>query len=323
MRIQQLEEEVEEAQANLETNNEKLIKASNDLRKAVDDLNAEKNKIQRLAVGESRSAVPRSFAVFNRRSIVIWKSKSENWRNDWPTSTDPLVNEQDERWVHWNRRIVSWKNSVMRRCGKFLARRRTIRDLSLLSSVENCKRSIVFFMPRKTDFEKRKSWLTKPNYEQMRVKNKFVASSVILCAWLKSFLLFQLDLANIRVRNMKRREDELEDELSRMKRRFRDFQREKDDIIDVDSVHLRSRYGVTRSDREDRHRHVSFRLPTIHTASISLPRTFSSGAVIDNDVAERDDVQYEATKTSASESTFTSSTTLRNSASDYSNRGKQ
>lgn len=78
MRIQQLEEEVEEAQMNLAANNEKLIKASNDVRKAVDDLNAEKGKIQRLTVGESRSAVPRAFAVFNRRSIVIWKSKSEN-----------------------------------------------------------------------------------------------------------------------------------------------------------------------------------------------------------------------------------------------------
>ena len=78
MRIKQLEEEVEEAQATLQANNERLIKVSNDLRKAVDDLNAERGKIQRLTVGESRSAVHRPFASFNRRSIVIWKSKSEN-----------------------------------------------------------------------------------------------------------------------------------------------------------------------------------------------------------------------------------------------------
>ena len=51
LRIQQLQEELEEAQSNLEANNERLIKASSETRRAIDELNAEKSKAQRLAVG--------------------------------------------------------------------------------------------------------------------------------------------------------------------------------------------------------------------------------------------------------------------------------
>lgn len=122
---------------------------------------------------------------------------------------------------------------------------------------------------------------------------------------------------------MKRREVELEDELSRARRRFRDAQREKDDIIDVDPVYLRNRYEVTRSDREDLHRHVSFSLPSVHGNTISLPQTYPSGAVIDRSVAEHDEVQHESTRTSAAEATNTSKPLLRNNESDYSNRSKQ
>ena len=49
------------------------------------------------------------------------------------------------------------------------------------------------------------------------------------------FSLFKLDKANARIRNMKRTNDELEEELSQIRQRYRRAQREKDEIEDTTS----------------------------------------------------------------------------------------
>jgi chromosome segregation ATPase len=50
-----------------------------------------------------------------------------------------------------------------------------------------------------------------------------------------------LEKANIRLRNLKRTNDELEEELSQMKQRYRRAQREKDEIEETSSTFPRLR----------------------------------------------------------------------------------
>lgn len=49
------------------------------------------------------------------------------------------------------------------------------------------------------------------------------------------FSFFKLDKANARIRNLKRTNDELEEELSQIRQRYRRAQREKDEIEDTTS----------------------------------------------------------------------------------------
>ena len=51
-------------------------------------------------------------------------------------------------------------------------------------------------------------------------------------------IIFKLDKANVRLRNMKRTIDDLEEELSQTRQRYRRAQREKDEIEDTASFSL-------------------------------------------------------------------------------------
>ncbi|CAM4789251.1 unnamed protein product [Rotaria magnacalcarata] len=110
----------------------------------------------------------------------------------------------------------------------------------------------------------------------------------------------QSEKAGMRVRNMKRREEELEEEVTQMKQRLRKALREKDEI-------------------EENPAYQRTRPSTAHNSSTSYVRTLVTSTKYYSELSD-DDLQSEATNASVSETLNGGNSTIRNSVgSDFNN----
>ncbi|CAF3282352.1 unnamed protein product [Rotaria sp. Silwood2] len=111
----------------------------------------------------------------------------------------------------------------------------------------------------------------------------------------------QAEKGSVRVRNMKRREEELEEEVTQMKQRLRKALREKDEI-EENPAYQRTRPSAA------------------HSSSTSYVRTLVTSTKYYSELSD-DDLQSEATNASVSETLNGGNSTIRNSAAGDLNNG--